>query len=301
MVQQIALRIHAARRPGRTVTAAHATNHLTAWEDSNLVVLHGLHVRVVGDRNRLFTAADLASAGNAGDVASALWELPQRDLGGELPEWAELQTQLSLASAAGVATHLDGARIVQAAPYYDRPLDEICRPFDTVYLSLYKDLGAPRGAVLAGDHQVIAEAKRWRHRLGGTIDEAWPIALLALDGLETIPPLMPRLVAHARAIAAEIQRSTSATVRPRIPHGAMFHIHLPVPADAARRAHGEIVRDGGLALTLGISTASDPLRSWFESTIGPNALSIDALDVAAAVNDLIELAERQNVADADRI
>ena len=73
-------------------------------------------------------------------------------------------------------------------------------PFDTVYVSLYKYLGAPFGAVLAGSKADIAKARDWRHVYGGTIYQGWAPALLALDGLKTFPAN----IAHAHASAAEL-------------------------------------------------------------------------------------------------
>lgn len=288
--QQIALRIHADRRPGRHVVLAHPRNHLTVWEDSNFASLHHLQVRPVGDPNTLMTAAGITAAISADDVSGLLWELPQRELGGELPEWHELQEQLSIADEAGVATHLDGARLWQTGPHFARPLADIARGFDTVYVSLYKDLGAPRGAVLAGNQQAIDTARRWRHRMGGTIDEAWPLALLALDGLDRVLPQMPRLVEHAQALAAQIQGTTPATIRPAIPHTAMFHVHLDIPAAAAARAHEQLRRLGRPGLTLRIRTSADPRHCYFETTVGPNALSITADVFAEHVRTLITLA-----------
>lgn len=295
MAQQIALRIHADRGAGRRVVLAHPRNHLSMWEDSNFASLHHLQVRPVGDPNTLLTAADITAEVSSDDVASVLWELPQRELGGELPDWHELRQQLSIANEAGVATHLDGARLWQTGPHFGRALADVARGFDTVYVSLYKDLGAPRGAVLAGNRQTVDAARRWRHRMGGTIDEAWPLALLGLDGLKRILPLMPRLVEHARALAEQIQATTPATVRPAIPQAAMFHVHLGVPAAATARAHDELMRQGRPGLTLRIRTSPNPRHCYFESTIGPNALAITPGVFAEHLRDLITLATHLDV------
>lgn len=289
MAQQIALRIHADRRPGRRVFLAHPTNHLTLWEDENYSWLHSLHARLAGDRHELMTVGDMrATLGE--DVAVVMWELPQRELGGELPPWCDLEAQLGEAKKCGAATHLDGARLWQTWPFYGRSLAEICAGFDSVYVSLYKDLEAPRGAVLAGDDDFIRAARSWRHRLGGTIDEAWPLALLALDGLERAVDRMPDYVTHARAAAEAITRQTTATVRPDPPHAAMFHIHLPVAAQAAHRAQEQLIAEGGPRLSLRIRTNPEPLRCSLEVTVGEAALAFDPEQIAEAVERLIELA-----------
>ncbi|MDI9893334.1 beta-eliminating lyase-related protein [Rhodococcus sp. IEGM 1381] len=289
MAQQIALRVHADQAEGGRAFVGHPTNHLSLWEDENYAVLHEMHARLVGDRNELMTADNLR-AGIGADVAAVMWELPQRELGGELPSWTDLQTQLATAGAAGVATHLDGARVWQTPPFYDRPLDEICAGFDSVYVSLYKDLEAPRGAVLVGDENFIAGARRWRHRLGGTIDEAWPLALLALDGMERAASAMPAYMAHAQAVAAAITERTPATVRPNPPHTAMFHLHLPIGPAAALHAHRQLVDEGGPRLGLRIRTSPNPAHCSIECSFGEASLALDPTLIADAVNRLIKLA-----------
>lgn len=289
MAQQIALRIHADRRAGRRVFLAHPANHLSLWEDENYSSLHGLQARLVGDRHELMSA-EAVRAGLGEDVAAVMWELPQRELGGELPQWCDLQAQLGQAEERGAAKHLDGARIWQTAPFYARPLAQVCAGFDSVYVSLYKDLEAPRGAVLAGDEAFIRAARSWRQRLGGTIDEAWPLSLLALDGLERATSRMAHYVGHARAIAEAIAERTPATVRPYPPHAAMFHVHLPVAAAAARGAHEQLIAEGGPRLTLRMRTSPEPHRCALEMSIGQAALALQPEQVAQAVQRLVDLA-----------
>jgi threonine aldolase len=286
MAQQIALRIHADRQPGRPSFLAHPTNHLAAWEDESYAVLHGLHCRVAGDPNELLTAEAIQAALDE-RVSTVLWELPQREIGGQLPSWDQLQAQLQLVREHGAATHLDGARLWQAGPWYERPLSEICAGFDSVYVSLYKDLEAPRGALLLGDSAFIAIARVWSQRLGGTIDEAWPLALLGLDGLETRNARMPEYLAHARAVAAAISEHTAASVCPDPPQAPLFHVHLPLPHAAAERAHDRLLAGGALRLAWRFRSNPDPRRCSIEMTVGESALALDPASVADAINELV--------------
>ena len=127
----------------------------------------GLRAELVGDRDRLITLADLQELQVR--LGALLLELPQREIGGRLPEWDELVGQIEWARARDVPTHLDGARIWEAAPYYGRPHAELAGLFDTVYVSLYKGLGGIGGSVLAGPAELIAQARVWRRRHGGTL------------------------------------------------------------------------------------------------------------------------------------
>ena len=94
MAQQIALRIWSERRGCRTV-AFHPTCHLEMHEQKGYQLLHGLHGRLVGDPQALVTLKDLMDI--AEPVAALLLELPQREIGGQLPAWDDLQAQVAWA------------------------------------------------------------------------------------------------------------------------------------------------------------------------------------------------------------
>src|SRR5579859_3837304 len=84
MAQQSVLRVHADRRQRRTVVY-HPLCHLDRHEDRAFQRLHGLTGRPAGDPDRLMTIDDLATL--AEPPAALLIELPQRDLGGQQPDW----------------------------------------------------------------------------------------------------------------------------------------------------------------------------------------------------------------------
>ncbi len=147
MAQQSVLRVHADRRQRRTVVF-HPTCHLHRREGQAFERLHDLTGRPAGDPDRLLSIGDLTAI--AEPPAALLIELPQRDLGGQQPDWADLQAQIGWARGRGAAVHLDGARLWESAAGYGRPLREIADPFDTVYVSFYKGLGALAGCCVAG-------------------------------------------------------------------------------------------------------------------------------------------------------
>jgi len=229
MAQQIALRVHA-DRTGRGVVLWHPTSHLALHEDQAAERLHGLQPRPVGDPRALMTLEDLD--GVAEYAAALLIELPQRELGGLLPSWDDLVAQTSLARSHGTATHLDGARLLESLPFYDRPAAEVAELFDSVYLSLYKGVGGLAGCVLAGEEQLVAEAREWRHRHGGTLFAMWPYAAAGLAGLRRRASLVPRYVELARAVCAELAQVEGLSVVPDPPPTNMAHLYLRVDADA---------------------------------------------------------------------
>ena len=129
MAQQSVLRVHADRRQRRTVIF-HPMCHLHRHEGRAFQRLHGLSGRPAGAPDRLMRIDDLTAI--AEPPAALVIELPQRDLGGQQPDWAELQAQADWARGAGAAVHLDGARLWESAAGYGKPLREIAALFDTV-------------------------------------------------------------------------------------------------------------------------------------------------------------------------
>jgi threonine aldolase len=284
MAQQVALRVHAERR-GRTAFAAHPQTHLAVWEKQGYSVVHGLRFHPVGDPNALVTLEDLAAVSEP--LGAVVLELPQRDIGGQLPTWEDLTAQVSWARQRGAATHLDGARLWEAQTYYDRPFSEIAGLFDSVYVSLYKGLEGVRGAVLASDADMISQAAVWRTRLGGSIPDAWPLAAAALHGLDEILPRMPSFRDHAVALAAAINADGAAHTVPERPGTPVFHIHLPAAKDAVDRAGDELIAERGIQMFGRVRSSSDPCRCSFEVIVGQNAMEFTVDEVISLVHDLL--------------
>ena len=169
-------------------------------------------------------------------AAALLIELPQREIGGRLPAWDDLVAQTALARSHGTATHLDGARLLESLPFYGRPAAEVAALFDSVYLSLYKGLGGISGCLLAGDEQLVAEAREWRHRHGGTLFELWPYAAAGLAGLRLRAARMPAYVEHAQGDRGRARRPWTACCScPDPPLTPMMHVYLRGEADRLRR------------------------------------------------------------------
>lgn len=115
-----------------------------------------------------------------------------------------IDTICSLAKENGIAVHLDGARINNAAVYLNIPVDQLVASVDTVMFCLSKGLGAPVGSMLCGEYKLISEAKKIRKLLGGTMRQA---GVLAAAGLIAIEQEKQRLVEdheNARLLGANI-------------------------------------------------------------------------------------------------
>lgn len=283
MAQQTALRVHA-ERTGRHAFAGHPQTHLHVWENQGYSAVHGLRFHPAGDRNALLTLDDLKAVHEP--LAAVVIELPQRDVGGQLPAFGELEEQTRWARENGAAAHCDGARIWEAQTAYDVPLPEIAGLFDTVYVSLYKGLDGVRGAVLAGDAETIGHASVWRRRLGGAIVDAWPLAAVALMGMDETLPRMAEFKRHAQELARAINEDGFAHTVPHVPVTPLFHVHLPMSREQAQRAAQHLEDDTGIRLFLYARSNPDPRRCSFEVSAGISALEFTPREVAELIRGL---------------
>ena len=284
MAQQIALRVHADRR-GRRVVAFHPTCHLELHEDKAYQRLHGLVGRTVGDPRRLLTLGDLEAVREP--LAALVIELPQREIGGRLPAWDDLVAQVGHVRDRGAAVHLDGARLWEAQPFYGRPLAEIAALFDTVYVSFYKGLGAPAGSMLLGDDDVIAEARLWRHRHGGTLFGLWPYAAAGLAGLRSRLPRMADYGEHARAIATALAKIDGVEVVPDPPQTNMMHLHLRTTDAAVLAGIRRLATERKLWAFGGAAKVDTPGLRRLELTVGDSTLGFTPEEVADVVRELL--------------
>jgi threonine aldolase len=227
------LRVHA-ERAGVEAVAFHPHCHLEVHEEDGYRLLHGLRAVLLGERDRLLSADDVAGVHE--ELAAVLLELPQRDLGGQLPPWDDLVATCAAARERGAALHLDGARLWQCTSFYGRPLHELADLFDTVYVSFYKDLGAPAGCALAGPAELIDEARIWQVRHGGRLFSAYPFLLAAERGLDEILPRVDAYAERARELAKALATLDGLSILPDPPQTAMFHVLVRRPLEPLREA-----------------------------------------------------------------
>jgi len=229
MAQQAALRSWA-DRSGHNTIGMHAKSHFLVYELDALRELHGLRPVVVTEPPRPTLASDLEQI--PGPLGALTVELPLRDCGHVLPSWDELAELSAAARKRGVPFHIDGARLWESVPFLGHSGDQIAELGDSVYISLYKGLGGPAGAVLAGPDDLIADARRWRHRHGGNLPSLFPIAVAGRLGLRKYLPQINKYVDYAREVAGAIDASGVAVTFPVPPQTNTFRVFLAAPAEA---------------------------------------------------------------------
>jgi len=107
-----------------------------------------------------------------------------------------------LANEHGLALHLDGARVFNAAVKLGVAADTITAPFDSVSVCLSKGLGAPAGSLLCGSTEFVLAARRGRKLLGGGMRQAGVLAAAGLVALEHHVDRLADDHANAQQLAA---------------------------------------------------------------------------------------------------
>lgn len=219
MCNVIAAAVHC--RPGDEIIAD-ACSHLFNTEAAGSAALAGAQIRPVYGHYGRFTAADVRAAmrgpkRNAPRSRMIAVEQTVNRGGGAVWSLAALQEIGDLARRESLALHMDGARLINAVVSSGVAASEFAGPCDSVWLDLSKGLGCPVGAVLAGSRQFIAEAWRWKHRLGGAMRQA---GVLAAAGLYALDHHVERLAedhANAKLLAEGLRNVPGITLDPPQP------------------------------------------------------------------------------------
>jgi threonine aldolase len=278
MCQQIALRIWAGRR-GTSNVAFHPKSHLETHEEKAYQRLHGLNGILVGSAERLLTLDDLKAI--AEPVGALLIELPQRDLGGQLPGWEALNEVIAWARERAIPTHLDGARLWECRPFYGREYAEIARLFDSVYVSFYKSLGGTAGSILAGPADVIAESRIWQRRHGGNLIHLYPFVLSAQKGLRERLGRMEAYHAKAKEIAALLAPFSQIEIVPNPPQTNMMHLFIRGERDTLEAAALDVAQETGTWLFYRLAPTLLAGLTMFELTVGEATLDLSGKEIVA--------------------
>jgi threonine aldolase len=133
---------------------------------------------------------------------------------------------VSFARREGIRLHLDGARLFLQAAYTGEDIVDAARPFDTVYVSLYKYFNAASGAILAGPRDLLEGMYHTRRMFGGGLSSAWPFAAVALEHLEGFGDRFGRAVRIAEDLIRGLREDDRFTVE-RIPSGTnLFRLRV---------------------------------------------------------------------------
>ena len=159
----------------------------------------------------------------------------ENTLGGKALPVSYMEAATALAKRRGLATHLDGARLFNAAVKLGVPARDIAQHFDSVSVCFSKGLGAPVGSALVGSRDLIRQAHKWRKMLGGGLRQAGVLAAAALHALDHHIERLADDHALARRFAEGLQGIPGLAVEP--PHTNMVFVEASGPRAAGLVEH----------------------------------------------------------------
>ena len=270
MAQQIALRIWCDEKKLNKV-AYHPLCHLEIHEMDGLKEIHHIKTILLADKDRVIELEDVVNLEE--DIACLLLELPQREIGGQLPSFETLQQISAYCHEKSIMLHLDGARLLEVLPYYKKTAAEICDLFDSVYMSFYKGIGGIAGAVLAGDKDFIEKSKVWRKRYGGTLISLYPYILSADYYFDKRVNLMEQYYKSAMELAKLFNECKDIYTIPEVPVSNMFHVHFKRNQEEIAAILAKVQLANHIGITSYLSK-QDGDSCTFELSIGDSCLEI---------------------------
>jgi threonine aldolase len=208
MGNQVAIRL--LTQPGQEVIAE-SRSHILDWEMATTAVFSGCLVRAVEAERGILTWKHIEPviyARGAFRAATGLIEIENTAnlAGGGCTPVAVLEEIWAGAKERKLPTHLDGARIFNAATALGVDVKALTRGFDTVMFCLSKGLGAPVGSMLTGSAELMDRARLFRKALGGGMRQAGVLAAAGLIALEEGPKRLHEDHANARLLAETLAR-----------------------------------------------------------------------------------------------
>lgn len=246
MAQQIALRIWCDQK-GVSKVAYHPLSHLEIHEEDGLKELHHIETFYLADANRVIEFEDVLKLNE--DVACILLELPQREIGGQLPSYETLQQISDYCRQKGIKLHLDGARLFEVLPYYNKTASEVCSLFDSVYISFYKGIGGIAGAILAGDQSFTEESKIWKRRHGGDLISLYPYIISSDYYYEKRKDKFEQYYNEAIELASLYNSCQDVFTTPQEIVSNMFHVHIIKPKDIVENVLMDVYLETKIGLT----------------------------------------------------
>ena len=208
MCNEIALAVHC--KPGEEVICD-ATSHIIGFEGGGPAALAGVMLNPIAGVRGMFSADQLREKirpDRPYAPRQRLVEVEQTaNLGGgtiwPLPTLREVR---EVAHAAGLLTHMDGARLLNACVATGISAADYAHGFDSVWIDFSKGLGAPGGAILAGTRAFIDDANRWKMRIGGAMHQSGIIAAACSYALDNNVVRLAEDHANAKRLADGIAR-----------------------------------------------------------------------------------------------
>lgn len=221
--------------------------HTYRWEAGGMAVLGSIQPQPLDQRaDGTMDLAAIEAAIKPDDAHYAITRLIalENTWGGKVLPADYTPKVKALANTRGLSTHLDGARLFNAAVYSasstGTAIDaakEICRSFDSVSVCLSKGLGAPVGSLLLGTKPLIAKARRMRKMIGGGMRQAGVIAAAGSYALDHHIERLKLDHDNAGLLASGLIESSNGQLKIDAPQTNILWADVPAPLFDAFNAH----------------------------------------------------------------
>jgi len=214
--------------------------HVHRYEAGGVSVLGGVMMEALATDHRGMMQPDaITEAVKPDDPHCPISRLLclENTVSGHVHDVASITGLASAGRDSGLAVHLDGARLMNAAVKLGVPARQLVEPVDSVSLCLSKGLGTPAGSVLVGSTEFIARARRMRKLVGGGMRQ---VGILAAAGLYALEHHIDRLAddhAAALRLADQLGRIAKVSVNADLVETNMVFMQLPEGAADPLRAH----------------------------------------------------------------
>lgn len=245
-------------RPGDEIICDQQA-HVYLWEGGGVARFWGVTTRTVNGPNGYLDSATLANAGlRPGDHHYAHTRLLSLEnthnrCGGKVLPQQEVRAMCDWARSNGLARHLDGARLWNAAVASGKSLAELAAPFDTISICFSKGLGCPMGSAVVGPKSLIeGDVHRLRKALGGGLRQAGVVAAAAIYALEHgYMDAMATDHAHAKTLARAVETSPGISLESGMPETNLVWIKVDPKLGSARYFATRLKEKGVLVAPLG--------------------------------------------------
>jgi threonine aldolase len=184
---------------------------------------------------------------------------------------------------------MDGARLWETKSFYRKSYRQICRNFDSVYVSFYKGIGALTGAMLLGRREFIEQARIWLRRFGGNLFQLHPFVASAAMRFDRALGQMPEYARRAADIYRVLQNIPQISFCPGPPQVNMFHLYFNASAEKLKQARDEIARKDKIWLANSFQPTALENLSFTEIYVGEGLLQIEDDELLGAFSKLLEI------------
>ncbi|WP_391091648.1 beta-eliminating lyase-related protein [Vibrio sp. NH-UV-68] len=259
------------RQKRNPLVAMHPSSHIYVHERQGYQLQNRFNILPIGNPYQPWKLDDLKAWPD--EIAAVLYELPMREIGGQLPSWSELEEIKKHCNQHQIHLHMDGARVWECAAFYHKSYAEIACGFDSAYVSLYKGINGLGGSMLLGSKEFVELADMWMKRQGGNVYHRTPYIVSAAMQFDERLAKLPSLFERTKQVYNIIAEFPTLAVNPPQPQSNMLHLILPFSQVQAVKIQHFLASQAGIWFGHPQVTAH-PHQSVVEWYVGDNLLNL---------------------------